>query len=266
MKHKQARQFLKRIASLALVGTLLTESVQAAGVVVLGAPPDAMEEGTQEVLLEEMPEEGTEDAKELEILFEMEENREQDSKHYRLSDGSIMAAGYGMDVHYEKDGHWEDIDNRFVYEPASEEDPMEGFATAQSGDEFRFAPDTSGSSVARISGDGYEASFGFLGVPQDGAAGNARNRSKEEESPSGIGTVPLTFIKGAVLNMEEAEESLAGEESSVCLLALEEDGSVSGSAQQVYENAEVSLQAPLYAAVFSSEEAGAPDTDDTGTC
>ena len=42
MKHKKARQFLKRMASLALVGTLLTESVQAAGMVVLGAPPDAI--------------------------------------------------------------------------------------------------------------------------------------------------------------------------------------------------------------------------------
>ena len=48
--------------------------------------------------------------------IEVEDNRDRTSKHFRLSDGTIMAADYGMDVHYEKDGAWKDIDNRLIYE------------------------------------------------------------------------------------------------------------------------------------------------------
>lgn len=46
------------------------------------------------------------------ILGEVEDLREEDTKHFRLSDGSYIAVSYGMPVHYEgEDGNWKDIDN-----------------------------------------------------------------------------------------------------------------------------------------------------------
>lgn len=49
------------------------------------------------------------------VLGEVEELREEDTKHFRLSDGSFIAVSYGMPVHYEdEDGNWEDIDNTIV--------------------------------------------------------------------------------------------------------------------------------------------------------
>ena len=90
----------------------------------------------------------------LDILFEVEENRDRTSKHYRLSDGTIMAADYGMDVHYEKDGEWKDIDNRFVYEAPTAADPMEGFSTAEGNVKFKFAPDTGDGEVVRAAAGG----------------------------------------------------------------------------------------------------------------
>ena len=48
------------------------------------------------------------------IVHEIEDERTEYSKVYRLSNGLHMAAVYNEPVHYEKDGHWEDIDNTLV--------------------------------------------------------------------------------------------------------------------------------------------------------
>lgn len=49
------------------------------------------------------------------ILGEVKDLREEDTKHFRLSDGSYIAVSYGMPVHYEDEyGNWEDIDNTIV--------------------------------------------------------------------------------------------------------------------------------------------------------
>ncbi len=45
------------------------------------------------------------------ILFEEEELREENVKHFRLADGSYIAVQYGNPVHYEEDGQWVDYDN-----------------------------------------------------------------------------------------------------------------------------------------------------------
>ena len=49
------------------------------------------------------------------VVGEVEDLREEDTKHFRMSDGSFIAVSYGMPVHYEnEDGNWEDIDNTIV--------------------------------------------------------------------------------------------------------------------------------------------------------
>ena len=46
------------------------------------------------------------------VMGEAEELREENVKHFRLSDGTFVAVNYGMAVHYEdSDGNWQDIDN-----------------------------------------------------------------------------------------------------------------------------------------------------------
>ena len=46
------------------------------------------------------------------IVGEAYDARDEFQKDYRLSDGSFIAVEYGVPVHYEKDGEWQDIDNR----------------------------------------------------------------------------------------------------------------------------------------------------------
>ena len=47
-----------------------------------------------------------------EVLWEETSLRTEDTKHFRLTDGSFIAVNYGMAVHYQdEDGTWQDIDN-----------------------------------------------------------------------------------------------------------------------------------------------------------
>lgn len=46
------------------------------------------------------------------IVGEVDSLREEDTKHFRMSDGTFMAVSYGMPVHYQdENGAWQDIDN-----------------------------------------------------------------------------------------------------------------------------------------------------------
>ena len=54
------------------------------------------------------------------VLGEVQELREEDTKHFRLSDGSYVAVSYGLPVHYEdEDGQWQDIDNSLSLEAST---------------------------------------------------------------------------------------------------------------------------------------------------
>ena len=45
-------------------------------------------------------------------MFELTDRREQNVKHFRLSDGSIVAAQYASPIHeQDESGEWQDIDN-----------------------------------------------------------------------------------------------------------------------------------------------------------
>lgn len=58
---------------------------------------------------------------EVTVLGEVEELREEDTKHFRLSDGSFVAVSYGLPVHYEdENGDWQDIDNSLTMEASTD--------------------------------------------------------------------------------------------------------------------------------------------------
>ena len=50
------------------------------------------------------------------IIGEIEDKRSKDTKHFRMSDGSIKACIYPQNVHYLKNGKYEDIDNTLVFD------------------------------------------------------------------------------------------------------------------------------------------------------
>lgn len=48
------------------------------------------------------------------IISEITEMREESVKYFLCDDGSYVAATYSAPVHYQKDGEWEEIDNRLT--------------------------------------------------------------------------------------------------------------------------------------------------------
>ena len=58
------------------------------------------------------------------VLFEDESLREENIKHFRMSDGSYIAVDYGHAVHYiDESGDYQEIDNRLVAPTVEDEQP-----------------------------------------------------------------------------------------------------------------------------------------------
>ncbi|MBR2877121.1 MAG: RHS repeat protein, partial [Clostridia bacterium] len=66
------------------------------------------EENAEDTEKEEVESEAS--AEEAEIICEIEEMRTADTKYFRLSDGSYMAASYTAPVHYKENGEWKEYD------------------------------------------------------------------------------------------------------------------------------------------------------------
>ena len=97
-----------------------------------------------------------EEANEAYIVHEIEDERTEYSKVYRLSNGLHMAAVYNEPVHYEKDGHWEDIDNTLV----TKDGKLSNTAGVW---DVSFPQSISSTNAVTIEKDGYTLSFYMAG-------------------------------------------------------------------------------------------------------
>lgn len=63
-------------------------------------------------------------------------------KHYRLEDGSYVAAQYSSPVHYmDEDGNWADIDNTLVYEAGESDSDFNGYINKNNSFRVKLAED-----------------------------------------------------------------------------------------------------------------------------
>ena len=100
---------VKKVLSAVLVSALLMQSV-AVPVSAAEDPFEAAAPTAGESIRPENAPEGSEDN--LQVLYEVEEQREAAVKHFRLSDGSYVAASYPTAVHYAVgEDEWKEIDN-----------------------------------------------------------------------------------------------------------------------------------------------------------
>ncbi len=98
-------------------------------------------------------EEAIEDAT---VVGEIEELRTESTKHFRMSDGTYIAATYPEPVHYEVNGEWKEIDNTLVEEKV---DDQSYFTNKNSNNKVTFSESLSDESVEIKSADGYEISL-----------------------------------------------------------------------------------------------------------
>lgn len=96
------------------------------------------------------------------IVGEVETERDESVKHYRLSDGSFVATQYAEPVHYKAaDGQWRDIDNTLTLDGE--------MYTAQAGEVIRqFPKDLSSGELFEIAYGDYSLSMSVVS-PDDGA-------------------------------------------------------------------------------------------------
>ena len=126
-----------------------------------------------ERLLEELAQQKQpDDAKELKIISEAEDRREEYAKHFRMEDGSLMAVQYKTPVHYKDGDEWVDIDNTLTPVQSTQENSASArtFSSAQTqqaytnqqGDtSITFAGQAQAPSLVQMESDGHKISFGF---------------------------------------------------------------------------------------------------------
>ncbi len=108
--------------------------------------------------------EETAQAVEATIIRELESGRGESVKRFEMSDGTILAAQYPSPVHYLEDGQWKDIDNTLTEQAAADSEDEEGYASAKSQFQVKFAKKYDAKKLVKIKMDDYQLSWSFSGA------------------------------------------------------------------------------------------------------
>lgn len=93
------------------------------------------------------------------VLYELEAEREENVKHFLMSNHQVQAVMYSEPVHYQKDGEWKDIDNTLSLEEAQSSDDFNGYTNAQGDFSVKIAEDTAQDNLVKIEKDKYKLEF-----------------------------------------------------------------------------------------------------------
>lgn len=155
-----------RVLSVLLTVVLLTQAAPLQGFAAF-LPTNVFQSNTQAIFdgaeESESLEEGSENA--AEILSEDTSKREEDVKHFRMSDGTVQAIQYAAPVHYAQDGVWMDYDNSLIEIDADEEENAgkllknKDLVNRSADYSVRLSKKTNGKKFVRLEKDGYKLSW-----------------------------------------------------------------------------------------------------------
>lgn len=154
----------------------------------------------EEALTDETPEENTKsEAEPAEFLSEDTDKREENVKHFRMSDGTMQAAQYAEPVHFLKDGVWTDYDNTLTEVDADAEE-NEGRTllknkdlTNQTADySVRLSKKTNGKKFVCIEKDGYKLSWYYVGANKSTA--KVAKQSADDGDPTTLENLSSTVL------------------------------------------------------------------------
>lgn len=137
----------------------------------------------------------TESEKPATVIGEVESERDEAVKHYRLSDGSFVATQYAEPVHYKAaDGQWRDIDNTLT---------LDGEVyTAQAGEVIRqFPKDLSSGELFEIAYGDYSLSMSVVSsddgaIPSTGGSSISQPLEPTLESEASVANPENVNVKG----------------------------------------------------------------------
>ena len=110
------------------------------------------------------------------VLGEDISKRTENEKHFRMSDGSMIAVTYDEDVHYLKDGKYEEIDNSLTSE--NDEYGIKGSST-----DIKFSKKAKENKILTIKNSDLKLTWGLKGITKsEGKVTNLNeNLTKEEK-------------------------------------------------------------------------------------
>lgn len=120
------------------------------------------------------------------VVLEPEEivaRRTETAKHFRMPDGTVLAADYSLPIHYEKDGQWVDIDNTLS--------PEDGEYVTENEFTVRFAENGNSHKLLELSKDGYSIRFGISSSAKSSSGavvnpGKSNNHTELTKLTSGV--------------------------------------------------------------------------------
>ncbi len=152
--------------------------------------------GESQMPTEEIPEEPT-------ILYELTEKREADTKHFLMSDHSIMAAKYEKSVHYKKDGAWQNID-------LSVEESENDILMPENSFETKFSKKSNGKKLVTVTMDQYSLSWGLDDAEKVDAEYHSYD-PEDTEDPSVLKNLEGNVIYREILPEVELEYVVSGD-------------------------------------------------------
>ena len=108
------------------------------------------------------------------ILCEDVSLREENVKHFLMSNHTYRAVVYSTPVHYQQDGEWVDIDNTLTAQAASSGDDFSGQITTDGPFKVKFANNINSSKLVRIDKDDYRISWAYQSATKRNANGNVK--------------------------------------------------------------------------------------------
>lgn len=194
-----------------------------------------------------------EEASEPEILYEITELREEDSKSFMLSDGNIQLARYDTAIHFlDENGEWQDIDNTLQYSDstAGEED-FNGFENKTNSIKVKFSQSANANKLFKYQADDFSITWGLSDANKTTAKiskTNDKETSAEEDNPlalintkSGVTYTDIiqnTDLQYAIIGNTIKENIIIKDrgdnysytfdiKAKKCTLTLQDDGSIS---------------------------------------
>lgn len=162
-----------------------------------------------ELVSEGVPEEEPLETESAVILAEDTDRREENVKHFRMSDGTMQAAQYAEPVHFLKDGVWTDYDNTLTEVDADAEE-NEGRTLLKNKDLtnqvadyiVRLSKKTNGKKFVRIEKDGYKLSWYYVGANKSTAK---VEKTEDDGDPTTLEKLSSTVLYKDVFKSTDLE-------------------------------------------------------------
>ncbi len=151
---KEMKKTLKRIISLILIASMVLAMPLHALGQGLTDNVDANAEQTQ-------TEQNSSQDVEKTILYELTDKRDSHTKHFLMSDGTMMAAQYENAVHFETQNGWEQYDNSMIVEDETASDENKEYVNKKSDQTVKFAKKAKANKTVTYKYQDYEISWGY---------------------------------------------------------------------------------------------------------